>query len=180
MKRILSLLFLICFAIPAFCQKLGYKTDNETILSIGTNYSIEDNLGIATEYHFDKKTKVENLGLAFIVTSSHKPMSFDKGSILLIKTFSGTVIQLEEYLSDIDVDHDQKKVSTMLTLYTAKPRYRISDSQFDTIIKEGIQKLRFDTTTGFVDYEFEHDKHGKILERQKSIIKEEADFSRGY
>lgn len=180
MKKAFFLILFIAFSVTGFAQKIGYKTDNDEELSMGTNYHIENNLGTALEYHSNKASKTEAWGLAFIVIDNQKRISFDKGSKLLIRTFKDTVVQLDEYLEFRDVPRESKKISSMRTRYTAAPRYMIDPSDLNFLISEGIKKMRFDSTTGYIDLEYDKDVQGAILAKQKSIILEESSFTRGY
>lgn len=176
MKRVLLLLITSCLvSLTGYSQKLGFKTDNAERIYMGTNYAVERNIGIATEFSLDKKTKEEQWGIAMIVPHNIRDFSFDKGSALLVRTFSGSVVQLVQYL-----DRYELKTEARFRTHTAYPRYLVKTPDLDTIIKEGVKKMRFDSTAGFIDFEFPEDYMGAILAKQRSIIIEESNLGRSF
>lgn len=178
MKRVLLLLITSCLvSLTGYSQKLGFKTDNAERIYMGTNYVVEKNIGIATEYSLNKKTKEEQWGVLMIVPHNIKDFSFDEGSVLLVRTFSGSVVQLVQYLDRYEVE---LKTETRFKTHTAYPRYLVKTPDFDTIIKEGVKKMRFDSTAGFIDFEFPEDYMGAILAKQRSIIIEESNLGRSF
>lgn len=178
MKRILLLLITGCLvSVTGYSQKLGFKTDNAEKIYMGTNYAIEKNIGIATEYSLNKKTKEEQWGVLMVVPHITMDFSFDKWSVLLIRTFSGSVVQLVQYL---DRDEVERKTETRIRIHTVYPRYFVKADDLDTIIKEGVKQMRFDSTAGFIDFEFSEDFMGAILGKQRSIIMEESNLGRTF
>lgn len=180
MKNVFLLLLSLLVVSPTFAQKLGYKTDNDKELAIGTNYTIDNDLGIAVEFHRNKETNQSVWGVAFIVMDSHRAFSFDKGSRLLIRTFKGNTIELVQYLDVKRIETDYKVYSTVKTEYYARPRYHLSLSDLDKITEEGVKKLRFDSTAGFIDISYETDHVGAIIGTKRGIIQEESVFGHGF
>lgn len=156
-----------------------YRTDNEHEYSIGVRPDAVGDMGVALEYHKDKESGFDIWGLVFNVVS-RKKFSFDEGSFLLIRTNSDTIIELRETVACYKIKTDSHASSHIYTLFMAQPRYSIDEKQLNIIISEGVKKLRFDSTTGYIDYVYEKDEIGSLLNKQKGIILKEMSFNRDF
>lgn len=180
MKRLVIVVLSLFVGLHMSAQNLVYKTDNEREYEIGVKPEQVKNLGVALSHSLDKTTGASRWTIIFNVIGWETPFNFDKGSILLIRTCGGSVLKLYQVLDCHDVLLPSKHDDIVGRLYRAQPRFNISQEELDILINEGIKKLRFDSTAGFMDYAHEHDYIGTILKKQKKIIIAESDFNRGY
>lgn len=180
MKKILLTIALLSVSLSMFSQKLGYKKDNDTEFSIGVNYAFVEHLGIGMSFLLNKETGEKNWGISIIVPNQYSDFSFDRNSLLLIKTFSGSIIELHELMEYNQVERDIYHITPSIAIHRSSPLYLLAIEDLNKIISEGVEKLRFDSTIGFIDFSYTEDKLGPLFKKQKDIIIEESNFYRSY
>ena len=180
MKRLI-LFFTIILSIPAFSQSIGYRKDTDESLKIGTDYMLHGHqLGIALVNEVKKQTQEETWHIDFILFSYNTQFKFDRGAKLLIKTTSGTMVVLEQLIDCYNIKTDLEYPSTGVTRYLIYPAYQISTEDLQVLMKEGIQKLRFETTRGIHDMICDKDYYGEMIRKEYNLIKGKSDFEAGF
>lgn len=182
MKRFLITTLLALFAILSYGQSIGYRNDTDESLTVGTNYSIRGRqLGVSLNYGLNKSTKEERWLLDFILYSRNERLRVDQGAKLLIRTFSGSVIELKQNQSCYDIKRDTEYPYKSIrdydtTDYLVYPDYFIDGKDLQTLMKEGIQKMRFETTKGMKDLLWEKDVFGEVILSEYNLILGKSDF----
>lgn len=181
MKRIIALLFFMAAFIPLYGQKLLYKDDNEQEYSVGVSpMVINQSFSISLCYYKNKTTGLDGWLFRFVVPDNHHSFSFDRGSLLLMRTKSDAILEFTEEREYKDVIRSEKRLSTANILYFAAPDYWVSEESLNTIITDGVKKIRFDSTGGYIDFELTNNAFSEALKKQKEIIIEESCFIRGF
>lgn len=182
MRKFLLTTCAIFIATFSFGQTLGYRNDSEESLIVGTNYSIRGRqLGISLNYGLNKVTKEERWLLDFILYSRNEPLNIDQGAKLLIRTFSGSVIELKQnqncYNIKRETDYPYKSSGNYdIKDYLVYPHFFIDGNDLNTLMKEGIQKMRFETTKGIKDIQWDNDIYGDIIKSEYNLILGKSDF----
>lgn len=102
--------------------------------------------------------------------------AFPKGSILLIKTTQGNIIELTNHcaeLSSQDIEGDLISGTTSF-VYHNRASFIISTDQIMKIGREGVQKIRVQTKTGYFDTEYKKDLWGPIIAAHIKAIQTEV------
>lgn len=179
-KFLISTLFVFLSTI-SFAQTLGYRNDTAERLLVGTNYIIRgQQLGVSLEYSLNKITKDEHWNLSFILYSRDELLTIDKDSKLLIRTFSGSVIELTQKNDIYSIKHDMKypySSDWSVVDYLVYPDYTVSAEGLQKLMKEGIKKMRFETTKGMIDLEWDKDYFGADILSEYNLILDKSDFS---
>ncbi len=179
MRRIILVLSVL-LSLPAFSQSIGFRKDTDESLKIGTNYMLQGHqLGVALVNEVNKQSKEETWQIDLIVYGS-TAFKIDRGARLLIKTFSGTVVVTEQLIDCYNIKSEIEYPATGVTRYSVYPIYQISNEDLQVIMKEGIQKLRFETTRGIYDATCDKDYYGEIVRKEYNLIKGKSDFEAGF
>lgn len=168
MKRLIITSILACIACVCYGQSLGYRKDNARCLAMGTDYSAAGRqLGVSLNYCLDKATNEELWRLDYILSSQDEPLKIDRGAKLLIRTFSGTVVEMKQnrtcYELRLEKTYREKD-------YLVYPEYYIDGGDLLVIMNEGIQKMRFETTKGMKDLQWEDDVYGRLIRSEYNLI----------
>lgn len=179
MKKLI--LFCLCFVIltPVFAQEIAFRTDNDNVFSIGANYMIEKgNVAVGLTYMIDKNTEEETYQIAMATISYELAFSFDKGAKALIRTFAGNIIELSQIKNCHDIGRESKRAysGSSTYYYYCYPYFEVSHDDLKTMMQEGIQKIRFETTIGMIDYSYEKDELGKLLKKEYDLILSKSKF----
>lgn len=166
----------------SYGQTIGYRNESNNSLTIGTNYSVMGReLGVSLNYYLNKSTKEERWLLCFILYSRNEPLSIDQGAELLIRTFSGTVIELKQNDNCYDIKRErdypyQASGNYNVIDYLVYPGYFIDGKSVQILMKEGIQKMRFETTKGIRDLKWNKDVYGGIITSEYNLVLGKSDF----
>ena len=186
MRKLLLTTLVAFLATLSYGQSIGYRNDTDESLAVGTNYSIRGRqLGVSLNYGLNKSTKEERWLLDFILYSRNEPLRIDQGSRLLIRTFSGTVIELKQNQSCYDIKHETDYPYKSTSNYDVKdylvyPDYFIDGKDLQALMKEGIQKMRFETTKGMKDLQWDKDVFGEVILSEYNLILGKSDFEAGF
>lgn len=174
-------MFIFTAITPLYAQRLRYKNDNEQEYSVGVSPTeINNSLSVSLCYYKNKTTGLDIWSFDFVVIGTLHPFSFDKGSLLLMETNPGVVLEFIEAIEHKDVKSSEKRVSSIQTLYYAVPTYMASEEYLNTIISDGIKKIRFDSTGGYIDINLTNNAFSDAIKKQKDIIIEESCFNRDF
>lgn len=182
MKKLLITTLVAFVATLSYAQSLGYRNDTDASLTVGTNYTILGRqLGVSLNYGLNKSTKEEKWLLDFILYSRNERLNVDQGAKLLIRTFSGTVIELKQnqdcHAIKIDSDYPYSSIGNYDTIdYMVYLKYFIDGKDLQIIMKEGIQKMRFETSRGMKDLLWEKDEFGALILSEYNLILGKSDF----
>lgn len=177
MKKYLLLLLSITLSSQIFAQTIGFRDDNSEVLSIGTDYLITRSFGaydtgVALSIYTDKKIGEKKIVLSLYVETYGRTVC-QKHSRAIFKTFSGSIITVSEILDTYKVQNGWVGNSNKFYL---KPHYLISESDFNTLMKEGIQLIRIETLKGLKDFTYKSDVIGGYLTKEYNLIMGKQDF----
>lgn len=185
MKKIVVLLFLCAMYSPLFAQSIGFRDDNERTLAVGTNYLITRlfggySSGVALAIYTDKATneRMFDIGIYF---ETYGKTFCQEHSRAVIKTFSGSIVTLEQRLDTYKVENTRERVGDyQSTTFSLKPQYFIQERDLITLMDEGIQFLRVETLKGFKDFTYKSDVLGGFLKSEYNLILEKKDFESNF
>ena len=184
MKKLFFLVTTLLMAYSSFGQSIGYRTESNGILNVGTNYLIRNHeVGIALNYAKFLNTSEERWKLSMIYIWAGTEYNFDKDSKLLIKTFSDKVIELSQKIDCQSVKREREcPISGDYSYFYIwrYPDYDITSDDLHTIMNDGIKKMRFETTRGMRDVLFEKDIWGNLIKSEYDLILGKSDFSSGF
>lgn len=186
MKKLLFTPIFLLFSLPLFSQSLAYRTENDSILQMGTNYHYEgktDNLratAVSLEYLLKKDAGEEFFLLNFVLKAFKLELSFDKGSNLYIKTYKDNLITLVQIDTYYEIKRERELLALNRFYYKVYPRYNITKDDLQKIIKEGIKKMSFMTTAGYYNLSFEEDSLGEIIRNEYNLLLGKSDFTEGF
>lgn len=190
-RQILLLAIFIIISQIAFCQtaKISSREENDEMLTIGTCYTMvkmdnQQELGPSVCYRYDKRNGLKTFYLCFwIRTYEYNRISkfgIDKGAKVIIKTRKGSVITAVNRFKDYNYSTDGELHSGG-QIYKLLTAYEIEKADLDTIVQEGITKVRFETTCGFRDYYSEKSNAlGELIASQCDLIQGKENFSEGF
>lgn len=179
MKKLVILftLFLsITWVSSAQDSRIGFREETAERLAIGTNYqmvNMADNkqLGPSVSYYWNKKTGKKDFYLGFWMRMKYENRyTMDKNAKVLIKTKSGNVVTLTNKEDRVRRESDSNNY------YSVMANLLISESNLKKLIDEGIEKVRFETTRGFVDYYSKNDALAATISRAYQLVLGKSDF----
>jgi len=180
MKRIVLILLLMTLGISSLkAQNLAYRNDDILVFSAGTDYLRESgSIGVAVEYEKEKATRNEKATIRLWVLSDNLKFGINQGAKALIRTFSGTVIEL---IQKVDWPRQDSKYLGHLrgkaqNRYYVYPDYPISMQDLLTLVNEGVQKVRLETSIGMKDYYYDTDVIGSTLKKEMDLILNKIDL----
>lgn len=89
----------------------------------------------------------------------------NKGGKILLRLFDGSIITLLTRNVGIEEDSENGRVWFL-------PSAKLTESNFNKIVKVGVKKIRFDTYPKVFDVTYDNDVIGEFLEEASRIIKE--------
>ena len=118
-----------------------------------------------------KKSNIEQFRLDFTLDPSYI-FTFDKGSHLYIQTTTGNIITLENRigLEDVIYTYNFFKGSQVT------PQYLIPYKELQLIINEGIAALRFESTSGLLDFYSTQNTVGRAIKAEYDLIRKTIGF----
>ena len=179
MKKLILFCLSMIILTPAFAQEIAFRTDNDNVFSIGANYMIgKGNVAVGLSYMLDKISEERTFQIPMVTISYELAFSFDKGAKALIRTFSGSIIELSQMKSCYDIGRDLKSAYSGSTsyYYYCYPYFEVSHNDLLIMMQEGIQKIRFETTIGMKDYSYEKDELGGLLRKEYDLIFSKTKF----
>ena len=102
--------------------------------------------------------------------------AFPKGSLLLIKTTQGNIIELTNHCAESssqDIEGDLISGTTSF-VYHNRASFIITTDQIMKIGREGVQKIRVQTKTGYYDTEYKKDQWAPIISAHIKAIQTEV------
>lgn len=173
MKHLIFSLLTIC-SMTAHAQQIVIdQSEPDGLRTIATSLEACRNTTDKTVFSFGLTAYIKT-GTSYtlnIKATSLAPIHIAKGAALLIKTFKGTTIELQNI---IDADGSVRDVHEVngyvFSDYSAQPSYTITSEQIQTIASEGLSKLRIQTSTSNIDKEYKKDKAGKVIDTDYRLI----------
>lgn len=98
-------------------------------------------------------------------TSRPTGVTMNKGGKILLRLFDGSIITLLTRNVGIEEDSENGRVWFL-------PSAKLTESNFNKIVKVGVKKIRFDTYPKVFDVTYDNDVIGEFLEEASRIIKE--------
>lgn len=117
-------------------------------------------------YDYLSKNKKEEWRLS-LVTQRYAPSSILKGARFLIKLNDGNIIQLKA--DDDKRDAIGRLIDNRIT-YMIDPMFIITKSQIDSIVNQGVNKIRVEYLSGIGECEFKKETLGNFISRAKEMI----------
>lgn len=183
MKKIIIALLGLLLCVVAYSQSIAVREDADDHLIVGTNYRIAPRMmGALLACYFNKLEKSEGWMLGILLYSDRE-FDVDFKAKVLIKTFKDNVIELINESSSIQHDRDYpyaKSHNYDIVDYQCYINYKISTDDLKILMSEGIKKMRFETTRGFKDIQWEEDVFGKILSSEYNLVLKEHNFESGF
>ena len=161
-------------------QTIGYRTDKDGILSIGTNYISEGDFGIAVELKRDKNNNTDSYRLRLMISKFRQEFIIEPFSELLFKTYDNNIISLTESTRIGVIRTDEYRYSNGNTTYFVYPDYDISKEDLDRLMAGGISKIRIGTSRGLRDFQYKEDVFGKNIKKEVNLIMSKIDFESGF
>lgn len=117
-------------------------------------------------YDYSSSNKKKEWFLS-ILTQRYKPVSIIEGARFLIKLNNGDIITL------IGNEEKSDNIGNLIAddiVYIIDPKFPITETQMDRIIKEGVDKIRIEYISGICEYEFSKSIIDNSLFRAKEKI----------
>src|SRR5574344_1370118 len=176
MKKVVLVFTLFIICMTSFGQSIAVDKTDKDARYIITSKVLCRNFTDRVVYSFGMSAiiigdeQVFNLELDVV---SNGPLTVEKGSHILIKTFEGNVIELTSTSKSSDNLGTIKDIGgTLFTSYTIHPSYSINPAQIDSISKEGVAKIRVETSIDYLDKEYKKDKAGIVIAKDYELIKD--------
>ena len=185
MKKTVLLLLLGALSSSLFAQSISFRNDNEKTLAVGTNFMITRSFGsystgVALAMYTDKVTKERSFDMG-IYFETYGQTFCQEHSRAVLKTFSGTIVTLVQRLDAYKVQGSRERVGDYKsTTFSLKPQYLIQENDLNTLMNEGIQILRIETSKGFKDFTYKSDVLGGYLKSEYNLILEKRDFESNF
>lgn len=186
MKKLLLATFAVLVGTLSQAQSLNSRKDTEESLSIRTNYLVEgQQLGVSLDYVLNKATNEEIWGLSIVLYSRNVRFNVDKGSKLLIRTFSDNIIELKQIKEFYHIyqrkEYPYERANDYNTTdWLLDPYYFIETVDLEKIMNEGVKKMRFETSKGMKDLEWEKDVFGQMVLSEYNLILEKSNFEKDF
>ena len=185
MKKIFSFVLFCLFTVSSFSQQVYIdKMLNENIRYVETSNICYRKFTDTHIWNYGlscyANDTIKSFVLCININSSSK-INIKENGILLIKTFTNDVIELKTSSSDFDkitLGYQYNKplvgnIGTISENIIAKNIAYFSISEDNLILlKNGISKVRLETTSDYVEYEYKKDKIGSPLFNSFNIINE--------
>lgn len=184
-KYILIVSLLSFVSLNAGAQRISVKEDDGAHMLIGTepveitiqstNEAANNYLAPALFLDMDKKTKNEQYTIHFSL-KPHYIFTFDKNSHLYIQTTEGSIITLtnRERIEDVLYKYDFFSGSYV------QPHYKISAKDLTLIMKEGIKAMRFESTSGIIDFISTKNTVAQVIKEEYELIRNVIDFDSNF
>lgn len=181
MRKKTVMLLLCAMSSPLFAQSIGFRNDSEKALAVGTNFMITRSFGgyssgVALAVYTNKVTSERVVDMGIYFETEGKTFCQEHSRVVL-KTFSGSIVTLEQRLKTSDVENGRKRVGDYnSTTFYLKPQYLIKESDLSTLMNEGIQIMRVETLKGFIDFTYKSDVLGGYLKSEYDLVLGSRDF----
>lgn len=181
MKHLGLFITMLLVSLNSFAQTIAEREDFETYSTITTTYGIDKSFfgystAVALSMLTNKTTDERVFQLFYYFETSGKTLC-QKGSKLIIKTFQGSIITLEQILADDRVRSYRERVGSVEgNVYSLRGHYYIDEDDIKKLIDEGIQLIRVETLKGLIDYTYKTDTLGKLLNTEYDLLFEKQDF----
>lgn len=180
MKRHLIIILCTLFSCQAiFAQNLARRTENDITLQAATDYWRKaGSIGVALTYELNKPVKEETFLLSLWVISKDLKFAIDKKSKMLIRTTRGQIIELEQTTESPEQQSKYLGLSGGVShyYYYVYPDYLITRQDLETIMKDGVSKIRLETTVGMMDYPYSVEIVGEMLTAEYGLIFNNKNF----
>lgn len=180
MKKLILLFTLIfSLSIASYAQdsRISFRDETSERLAIGTYYQMVEmaynkELGPSLSYYYYKKSGKKEFYLGFWMRMKYQNrFTMDEKAKVLIKTKSGNVVEL------INTPNRVKGKSESNDLYSVTTDFLISEANLKKLINEDIEKVRFETTRGFIDYYSKNNALAATISRYYQLVLGKSDFS---
>ena len=177
-KLFLALAIILSSSLGALAQNNKLLVDN--IDKSGTRF-------IGTYYNYITKgfTDTTPIGFSIMAESSSAEtkyylsvkmnnVTFPKDGILLIKTSKGEIIELSQ-ISEKHTTKDTHYIPNHGFIETGTGLYQVDENILNLIHKDGISKIRIQTSSGLIDREYKTkntEKYKKDFDAMYTLIKE--------
>lgn len=177
-KYILSIITAVIMAGSANAQEILIDNIKEGIRHIacktegvGAKFTDKTSLSCALSYFGNEEASLYNISFRLKQLSS---IRVEKGSEILIRLRdeNETVLKLTVSSGDEDRIGKLETEPIVLTTYSIYISAHITTEQIEAIAKHGVKKLRINTPTAPIDWEYKKDKIGKTISPQYELIQE--------
>ena len=181
MKRLLFVLLATILSVPVFSQTVGFRDDSEKILAVGSNYMLTKpwgsySSGVALAVYTEKESGQRKFDLG-IYFETYGQTFCQEHSRAIFKTFSGSIITLEQWLETSDVQNSRERVGDYRsTTYSLTPHYIVPEDVLNKLMEEGIEVMRIETLKGLKDFTYKSDVLGAFLTKEYNLILGKQDF----
>lgn len=175
MKKVLLAILFILSSAYTYAQKIDLdKVENGErfiICSLENVRSMSDkvvfSVGLSAAQNKDEKVFYSIL----LSATSTKPITVPKNGKLLIKLQDDSILELTTMIEYSDkIGKVNNVAGYVYTGYTVTPSFGVTPDQIDKI-KQGVKKIRLETSLEAIDKEFKKDKIGKVIETEYNLIK---------
>lgn len=185
MRKIVLLLLFGVLSSPLFAQGIGFRDDDGTTLSIGTNYRItrssgDYSTGVSLAVGINRLTNIQTFLMGIYFETCGK-MFCQKHSRAVLKTFSGSIVTVEQCIDSYKVQENREAVGGYdSNIFSLTPCYIIQESDLNTLMNEGIKVLRIETSKGLMDFTYKSDVLGAYLKSEYKLLLEKRDFESNF
>lgn len=169
-KLFFILMFLFVLSTPSYSQKQEKlwmdKVNAEGIRTIGTFYHYLNTGALdALPVGFSFWAHITGEQTIYYLSIKMRNVTFPKDGALLIKTGTDDILEFKQLYNDYDTKSTHYiPYQGVIEMGTAL--YESSIEDFEQLLKEGIKKVRIETTGGLIDREYKPKK----IEKYKSEI----------
>lgn len=176
MKKILLFTTIISLSSSVFAQKIELdKIDNgeRTIMCSHENVrSMKDKVVFSVALGANQNKSGETIYNLSLKTTASSPITVPKSGKLLIKLMDDSIIELSTLMEYAGTVRDVHNINGyVFSDYTIYPAFILTTEQIE-VIKNGVKKIRLETTTGNIDKDFKKDKIGPIISAEYKLLNE--------
>ncbi|WP_321479724.1 hypothetical protein [uncultured Bacteroides sp.] len=187
MKKILFA-FMVLSSMNTFAQKIELdkveKGERFIICSLENVRSMSDKVVFKVGLSVGQNKTGNTLYSILLNATAATPLTVPKNGKLLIKLMDDSTLELNTSIEYSDKIGKVNNVGGYVyTAYTITPSFNVTPEQIDKI-KQGVKKIRLETSLEPIDKNFKKDKIGKVIEKEYSLIKnalsKKKSFSDGF
>ncbi|MBP1614728.1 MAG: hypothetical protein H6Q13_2176 [Bacteroidetes bacterium] len=183
MKKILFAFMVLC-SMNAFAQKIDLdKAENGErfiICSLENIRSMSDKIVFRVGLSAGQNKTGNTLYSMLLSATAATPLTVPKNGKLLIKLMDDSALELNTSIEYSDkIGKVNNVAGYVYTTYTITPSFNITPEQIDKI-KQGVKKIRLETSLEPIDKDFKKEKIGKVIETEYSLIKDALSKKKGF
>lgn len=177
-KLLLALIISLSTSLSALAQNDKLLIDNidkSGTRCVGTYYNyITKGFTDTTPIGFSIRAESSSTKTSYYLSVKMNNVTFPKDGVLLIKTSKGEIIELSQ-MNEKHNTKDTHYIPNHGFIETGTGLYQVDENILNIIHKDGISKIRIQTSSGLIDREYKAkhtEKYKKDFDAMYSLIKE--------